>query len=79
VHANVRSLAMVEGAVRSSAAGGDRVVISELLEESLAQSIADERRDDVAEVLRSWTSAIDGLATPAWGSTPATIASGGAR
>ena len=79
VHANVRSLAMVEGAVRSSAAGGDRVVISELLEESLAQSIADERRNDVAEMLRSWTSAIDGLATPAWGSTPATIASGGAR
>ena len=79
VHANVRSLAMVEGAVRSSDRGGDRVVISELLEESLVQSIADERRDDVAEVLRSWTSAIDGLATPAWGSTPATIASGGAR
>jgi myo-inositol 2-dehydrogenase/D-chiro-inositol 1-dehydrogenase len=79
VHANVRSLAMVEGAVRSSDRGGDRVVISELLEESLVTSIADERRADVAEVLRSWTSAIDGLATPAWGSTPATIASGGAQ
>jgi predicted dehydrogenase len=79
VHANVRSLAMVEGAVRSSALGGDRVVIADLLEESLVQAIADERRDDVAGVLHSWTSAVDGLATPAWGSSPATIASGGAR
>jgi myo-inositol 2-dehydrogenase/D-chiro-inositol 1-dehydrogenase len=78
VRANVRSLAMVEGAIRSSERGGERVVVAELLEESLARAIADERRDDVAELLRSWTSAADGIATPAWGSSPATIASGGA-
>jgi myo-inositol 2-dehydrogenase/D-chiro-inositol 1-dehydrogenase len=79
VRANVRSLAMVEGAIRSSERGGERVVVAELLEESLARAIADERRDDVAELLRSWTSAADGIATPAWGSSPATIASGGAQ
>ena len=79
VRANVLSLAMVEGAIRSSERGGERVVIAELLEESLAQAIADEHRDDVAGLLRSWMSAADGIATPAWGSSRATIASGGAR
>jgi myo-inositol 2-dehydrogenase/D-chiro-inositol 1-dehydrogenase len=79
VRANVLSLAMVEGAIRSSERDGERIVVAELLEESLAQAIADEQRDDVARLLRSWTSAADGIATPAWGSAPATIASGGAR
>ena len=79
VRANVLSLAMVEGAIRSSERGGERVVIADLLEESLAQAIADEQRDDVAGLLTSWTSAADGIATPAWGSAPASIASGGAR
>jgi myo-inositol 2-dehydrogenase/D-chiro-inositol 1-dehydrogenase len=79
VRANVLSLAMVEGAIRSSERGGERVVIAELLEESLAQAIADERQNDIAQLLRSWTSAADGISTPAWGSAPATIASGGAR
>jgi predicted dehydrogenase len=79
VRANVLSLAMVEGAIRSSERGGERVVIAELLEEALAKAIADERREDVADLLRSWTSAADGIATPAWGSAPAAIALGGAR
>jgi myo-inositol 2-dehydrogenase/D-chiro-inositol 1-dehydrogenase len=79
VRANVLSLAMVEAAIRSSDRGGERVVVAELLEQSLAQAIADEQRDDVARMLRSWTSAAAGIATPAWGSAPATIASGGAR
>jgi predicted dehydrogenase len=79
VRNNVLSLAMVEGAIRSSEHEGERVIVAELLEESLAWAIADERSDDVAGLLRSWTSAVDGIATPAWGSTPATIASGGAR
>jgi hypothetical protein len=70
---------MVEAAIRSSDRGGERVVVAELLEQSLAQAIADEQRDDVARMLRSWTSAAAGIATPAWGSAPATIASGGAR
>ena len=79
VRANVLSLAMVEAAVRSSELGGERVVITDLLEESLARAIADEQQEDVAAILRSWNSAAEGLATPAWGSAPATIASGGAR
>jgi len=79
VRSNVLSLAMVEGAIRSGERSGERVVLAELLEESLAQAIADEQRDDIRDVLRSWTSAADGIATPAWGSTPATIASGGAQ
>ncbi len=79
VRANVRSLAMVEGAIRSSEVGGERIVIDELLESSLAQAIADEGQGDVADVLRSWTSAVDGIAAPAWGSSLATTASGGAE
>lgn len=79
VRANVLSLAMVEAAVRSSALGGERVGIADLLEESLARAIADEEQDDVADRLRSWPSAAAGIATPAWGSAPAPIASGGAR
>jgi myo-inositol 2-dehydrogenase/D-chiro-inositol 1-dehydrogenase len=78
VRANVLSIAMVEGAIRSSELGGERVVIGDLLEEALAQALADERQEDVLAVLRGWTSAADGIATPAWGSAPATIASGGA-
>ncbi|WP_254061291.1 hypothetical protein [Clavibacter michiganensis] len=65
------SLAMVEGAIRSSERGGERVVIADLLEDALAQAIADERSADVADLLRSWTSAADGIRTPAWGSAPA--------
>ena len=79
VRTNVLTLAMVEGAIRSSDLGGEKVVLGDLLEDSLIQAIADERSDDVAALLRSWTSAADGVATPAWGSTRATIASGGAR
>jgi myo-inositol 2-dehydrogenase/D-chiro-inositol 1-dehydrogenase len=79
VRANVLSLAMVEGAIRSSELGGERVVIADLLEHALARAIAEEQRNDVADVLRSWTSAADGIATPAWGSAPAATALGGAR
>jgi len=79
VRRNVLSLAMVEGAVRSSDLGGERVVLADLLEGSLASAVAHETSPDVADVLRSWTSAADGLAQPAWGTSPATTASGGAR
>ena len=79
VRANVLSLAMVEGAVRSSERGGERVVVADLLEESLVQAIADERHDDVTAVLRSWGSAAAGVATPPWGSRPDTRASGDDR
>jgi myo-inositol 2-dehydrogenase/D-chiro-inositol 1-dehydrogenase len=79
VRHNVLSLAMVEGAIRSSEQDGARVVIADLLEESLAQAIADETSEDVADLLRAWPSAADGIRTPAWGSAPAMSASGGAR
>jgi predicted dehydrogenase len=81
VRTNVLTLAMVEGAIRSSERGGDRVVLAELLEESLAQAIADEKSDDVADLLRSWPSAAEAIATRAWGSSPQPVphASGGAR
>ncbi|RWZ68693.1 Gfo/Idh/MocA family oxidoreductase [Labedella populi] len=79
VRANVLSLAMVEGAIRSRDLGGERVVLADLIEQSLAQAIAAERSDDVGELLRSWTSAAVGITTPAWGSTHAPTASGGAR
>ncbi len=79
VRLNVLTLAMVEGAVLSSARGGERVDLRDLLEDSLAQAIADEQRDDVAELLRSWPSAADGISTQPWGSSPAPIAAGGAR
>lgn len=79
VRRNVRSLAMVEGAILSSERGGERVDTAELLEDALARAIADERADDVRGLLESWTSAAEGIATPAWGSAPAMTASGGAR
>lgn len=53
VHANVHSLAMVEGAVRS--ADERRTVdLHELMAEAYRDALAAERRDDVREVLRSW-------------------------
>jgi myo-inositol 2-dehydrogenase/D-chiro-inositol 1-dehydrogenase len=79
VRANVLSIAMVEGAVRSSALGGERVVIADLLEEALESALVTERQEDVLAVLRSWPDAAHGIATPAWGSAPAPIAAGGAR
>jgi myo-inositol 2-dehydrogenase/D-chiro-inositol 1-dehydrogenase len=78
VRANVRSLAMVEGAVLSSERGGERIDTSVLLENALVQAIADETSDDIRARLQSWSSAADGIATPAWGSSPVPIASGGA-
>ena len=79
VRSNVLSIAMVEGAIRSSALGGERVVIADLLEEALGSALATERQEDVLAVLRSWPDAAHGIATPAWGSAPAPIAAGGAR
>ncbi|OIH98547.1 MULTISPECIES: Gfo/Idh/MocA family protein [unclassified Curtobacterium] len=78
VRHNVRSLAMVEGALRSSADGGRRVAVTDLLEDALAHAVAHEPHQDVAARLRSWTSAADGIETPAWGSAPA-MSAGGAR
>jgi predicted dehydrogenase len=79
VRANVRSLAMVEAAMRSSAAGGARVVIPDLIDDALEQAIADERDDDVLAELRSWTSATEALTTKAWGSASALTTAGATR
>jgi len=67
VRANVVTLAMVEGAVQSASRGGERVVLADLLDEALVTARADERCDDVAEVLHSWPDAATALAAPGWG------------
>jgi len=56
VHSNIMSLAMVEAASRS-AETGERVTIAEVLAEGYRDAVANERRPDVAEVLRGWGSA----------------------
>ncbi|WP_432561439.1 Gfo/Idh/MocA family protein [Kineococcus sp. SYSU DK003] len=61
VHDNVLSLAMVEAAV-SSAASGARVLLDDVLDEAHARALADEQRDDVAAVLKGWTSVRGALA-----------------
>lgn len=79
VRANILSLAMVEGAIRSSDLGGERVVLADLLESALAEAIEAERADDVRERMRSWPSAAEAIAAGAWGSDTVPTASGGAR
>jgi predicted dehydrogenase len=54
VHSNVLSLAMVEAAVRS-AETGQRVRIADVLTDAHAAAVRDERIDDLAPVLRSWS------------------------
>lgn len=71
VRENVLSLVLVEAAMLSSSRGGDRVVIADLLEDALTRAVDSEPSDDVAAELRSWTSAVSGIRTPAWGSTRA--------
>lgn len=56
VRSNIISLAMVEAAARS-AETGDRVTIAEVLADGYREAVANERRADVAEVLRGWGSA----------------------
>lgn len=60
VHANVFSLAMVEGAVRSAGSGA-AVEFDAVLEDAYAVALASERRDDVKAVLASWGGAAQGL------------------
>ncbi|MGO4470970.1 Gfo/Idh/MocA family protein [Arthrobacter sp. M-10] len=71
VHANILSLAMVEAAIESAATGW-RVQIDALLERSYEEAVRDEKRQDVAAVLHSWS--IDGAfsAAAALGAAPGT-------
>jgi len=62
VHANVFSLAMVEGAVRSAETLGT-VSLEAVLEDGYRDALASERREDVRGVLESWGSAAAGLRT----------------
>ncbi|GAA3551979.1 Gfo/Idh/MocA family oxidoreductase [Microlunatus spumicola] len=55
VHANVLSLAMVEAAT-TSAAAGRRVTIAEVLETAYATAVADEKNEEVRARLLSWPS-----------------------
>jgi predicted dehydrogenase len=51
---NLRSLAMVEGAIESSRTGA-RVSLSEIIVRALEQAIDDERTAEVAQVLGGWS------------------------
>ncbi|MWV60657.1 Gfo/Idh/MocA family protein [Rathayibacter sp. VKM Ac-2754] len=60
VHANVRSLAMVEAAVRSSETAA-RVRIEDVLEEGYAEALGLARDERVRAALAAWGSAREGL------------------
>lgn len=64
IHANLISLAMVEGAVLS-AQKGTRINIADVLEDGYAAALAAEQNDDVRTVLAGWGSAAAGLAVAA--------------
>jgi predicted dehydrogenase len=61
VHSNVRSLAMVEAAVRSSETGA-RVRLDDVLEEGYSEALTLARDERVRTALASWGSAAAGLA-----------------
>lgn len=62
VHDNIRSLAMIEAAVRSSDEGR-RITLAEVFDDAYAAALADERRPEVRERLAAWGSAAAGLGT----------------
>ncbi|MFP3463504.1 Gfo/Idh/MocA family oxidoreductase [Arthrobacter globiformis] len=60
IHANVLSLAMVEAAVKSSQTG-QRVLISDVLDEAHRQALAAESVPAAREVLAAWASPLEAL------------------
>lgn len=74
VRSNILSLVMVEAAVASSIRGGERVIISELLEEAYQRAMQEETADDVCARLRSWGSAQRGISQDHWGDLGKTMA-----
>jgi len=56
VESNISSLAMVEAAIESAATGA-RVLLAESMSAALSQAVETERREDVAQMLRSWQTA----------------------
>ena len=64
IHENLLSFAMVEAAV-AAVDGGGRVEIDELLEQARLEAIAAEADEDAREIMRSWSSVREALATGA--------------
>ena len=64
IHENLLSFAMVEAAV-VAVDGGGRVEIDELLEQARLEAIAAEADEDAREIMRSWSSVREALATGA--------------
>ncbi|WP_422934079.1 Gfo/Idh/MocA family protein [Sinomonas sp. P47F7] len=79
VRSNVLSLAMVEAAVESSARGGERVIIADLLETAYAQAVQTETGDDISAELQSWGNAQAGISVGHWGATGGGTARRGSR
>ena len=64
IHENLLSFAMVEAAV-AAVDGGGRVEIDELLEQARLEAITAEADEDAREIMRSWSSVREALATGA--------------
>ena len=64
IHENLLSFAMVEAAV-AAVDGGGRIEIDELLEQARLEAIAAEADEDAREIMRSWSSVREALATGA--------------
>ena len=64
IHENLLSFAMVEAAV-VAVDGGGRVEIDELLEQARLEAITAEADEDAREIMRSWSSVREALATGA--------------
>ena len=64
IHENLLSFAMVEAAV-AAVDGGGRIEIDELLEQARLEAITAEADEDAREIMRSWSSVREALATGA--------------
>ena len=64
IHENLLSFAMVEAAV-AAVERGERVEVDELLEQARVAAIAAETDGDAREIMRSWSSVREALATSA--------------
>lgn len=56
VQSNISSLAMVEAAIESAATGA-RILLADSMSAALSQAVETERREDVAQMLRTWQTA----------------------
>lgn len=63
VRHNLVSLAMVEGAVVSSRRTGERIALADLLNAALADAVREENEPEIREVLASWSTIGDVIAS----------------